>query len=105
MLGALATGARGAVGSSFNFAAPLYHGLIAAFERGDLDAARQAQLRSTQLIALLARYGYMGAAKATMAMLGVDVGPARLPNGSLSAEQAQALRRELETLGFFDWAR
>ena len=47
----------------------------------------------------------MGAAKATMAMLGVDVGPARLPNGSLTADQARALRGELETLGFFDWIR
>ena len=105
MLGALATGARGAVGSSFNFAAPLYHGLIAAFERGDLAAARDAQHCSTQLIALLARHGYMGAAKATMAMLAVDVGPARLPNGSLTAEQAKTLRAELETLGFFDWLK
>ncbi len=102
MLGALATGARGAVGSSFNFAAPLYHGLIAAFERGDLAAARDAQHRSTRLIALLARHGYIGAAKATMAMLGVDVGPARLPNGSLSAAQAKSLRGELDTLGFFE---
>lgn len=103
MLGALATGARGAVGSSFNFAAPIYHAVIAAFERNDLAAARTAQLRSAQLIALLARHGYMGAAKATMTMLGVDVGPARLPNLSLDAVQARALRGELETLGFFDW--
>ncbi len=103
MLGALATGARGAVGSGFNFAAPLYRSLIAAFERGDLAAARIAQHRSTQLIAVLARHGYMGAAKATMAMLGVNVGPARLPNTSLNAGQAKVLRSELETLGFFDW--
>jgi N-acetylneuraminate lyase len=105
LLGALATGAKGAVGSSYNFAAPLYHGLIAAFTRGDLPAARAAQHRSTQLIALLARHGYMGAAKATMAMLGVDVGPARLPNASLTPDQSRALRGELETLGFFDWIR
>jgi N-acetylneuraminate lyase len=103
MLGALATGARGAVGSSFNFAAPIYHRLMAAFARGDLDGARKEQLRSTRLIALLARHGYMGAAKATMGMLGVDVGPARLPNTSLDAAQLSQLRRDLETLGFFDW--
>ena len=103
MLGALATGARGAVGSSFNFAAPLYHGLMEAFACGDLETARLAQHRSTQLIALLARHGYMGAAKATMAMLGVDVGPARLPNGSLTPAKARTLRGELEGLGFFDW--
>lgn len=103
MLGALATGARGAVGSSFNFAAPIYHRLMAAFARGDLAAARLEQWRSTRLIALLARHGYMGAAKATMGMLGVDVGPARLPNPSLDAPQVAQLRRDLEALGFFDW--
>jgi len=57
------------------------------------------------LIALLGRYGYMGAAKATMAMLGVDVGPARLPNNSLDAAQARQLRGELEALGFLDWLK
>lgn len=105
LLGALATGARGAVGSSYNFAAPLYHRLIDAFDRGDLASARLAQHRSTQLIALLARYGYMGAAKALMGILGVDVGSARLPNNSPAAEQVRSLRNELETLGFFDWIR
>ena len=103
LLGALATGARGAVGSSYNFAAPIYHAVIGAFERGDLAAARRAQHRSAQLITLLARHGYMGAAKATMAMLGVDVGPPRLPNTALTAEQTKSLRGDLEALGFFDW--
>ena len=105
LLGALATGARGAIGSSYNFAAPIYHTLIAAFDRGDLPAARAAQLRSASLIAVLSRRGYMGAAKATMAMVGVDVGPARLPNGSLDSAQAGELREELEALGFFEWIR
>jgi N-acetylneuraminate lyase len=102
LLGALATGARGAIGSSYNFAAPVYHKLIAAFESGDLPAARAAQLESTRLISLLAGYGYMGAAKAVMGMLGVDVGPPRLPNTALEPAQADTLRRELEALGFFD---
>ncbi len=51
----------------------------------------------------LASYGYMGAAKATMKMLGVDIGPARLPNANLTAEQVKELRANLEALGFFDW--
>lgn len=105
LLAALATGARGAVGSTYNFAAPLYHDLIAAFERGDLSAARAAQYRGAQLVALLARHGYMGAAKATMTMLGVNVGPARLPNTTPTPAQRKALRRELEKLGFFEWIR
>jgi N-acetylneuraminate lyase len=103
LLGALALGAKGAVGSGFNFAAPLYLRLLEAFSAGDLETARVEQFRGVRLIQLLARHGYMGAAKATMAMLGVNVGPARLPNNSLNAGQAGALRSELETIGFFDW--
>jgi N-acetylneuraminate lyase len=103
LLGALAIGAQGAVGSGFNFAAPIYTRLLRAFAAGDLTAAREEQFRGVQIIKLLGSYGYMGAAKATMEMLGVDVGPARLPNGTLSAEQKAKLCGELEALGFFDW--
>lgn len=105
LLAALALGARGAVGSSYNFAAPVYLRLIRAFEAGDLAAAREEQFRSVRLIQLLAGFGYMGAAKAVMRMLGVEVGPARLPHPNPTAEQERALRRELELLGFFEWVR
>jgi N-acetylneuraminate lyase len=105
MLGALALGAKGAVGSGFNFAAPIYNRLITAFERGDFDAAREEQFRGVRLIQLFVSYGYMGAAKAAMAMLGVDVGPARLPNHSLTSEQTAKLRGELEGMGFFEWIK
>lgn len=105
LLAALALGAKGAVGSSYNFAAPVYLKVIAAFERGDLNAARNYQMQSVQLIELLARYGYMAAAKATMGFLGVEVGPARLPNSNLNPAQIEALRTELIALGFFDWVK
>jgi N-acetylneuraminate lyase len=104
-LGALAMGAKGAVGSGFNFAAPIYQRLLKAFAVGDLPAARVEQWRGVQLIRLFVRYGYMGAAKAAMKILGVDVGPARLPNDSLNAAVYAALRSDLETLGFFDWIK
>ncbi|MGV3658903.1 MAG: dihydrodipicolinate synthase family protein [Prosthecobacter sp.] len=103
MLGALAMGAKGAVGSGFNFAAPIYTRLLAAFAKNDFEAAREEQFRGVQIISLFSSHGYMGAAKAAMEMLGVNVGPARLPNVSLNAEQKDRLRGELEALGFFDW--
>ncbi|HEY5915137.1 MAG TPA: dihydrodipicolinate synthase family protein [Verrucomicrobiae bacterium] len=103
LLGALAVGAKGAVGSSYNFAAPVYHRLIKAFQAGDLPTAQAEQFRSVRLVKLLAGYGYMGAAKVVMKMLGVDVGPARLPLGNLSSDQVLRLRKELDQLGFFDW--
>ena len=105
LLAALALGAVGAVGSTYCFAAPIYHRLMAAFAAGDLATARKEQFRSCQLVQTLASYGYMGAAKATLKMLGIEVGPARLPNANLTVEQAKELRARLESLGFFDWIK
>lgn len=103
LLGALAIGARGAVGSSYNYAAPTYHRLLAAFAEGDMLAARTAQFQATSVIRIMHRYGAIAAAKTTMKILGIDVGPPRLPNESLSLEQQVRFRAELELSGFFEW--
>lgn len=105
LLPALALGVSGAVGSTYNFAAPLYHRVIKAFMARDLEAARAEQLRSVTLIQIVSRYGFLGATKAVMKMAGVNVGPTRLPNATLSASQVAALRFELERAGFFEWIR
>jgi N-acetylneuraminate lyase len=105
LLAALALGAVGAVGSTYNFAAPLYRRLLAAFGRGDLVTARIEQYRSVQLIELLVGFGFLAASRAVMGLLGLDVGPARLPHTNLTTEQRSALQAGLERLGFFDWLR
>ena len=105
MLAAWSLGATTAVGSTYNFAAPIYHRLLKAFAAGDLARARDEQFRSVQIVSKLSACGFMGAAKAVMKMLGVDVGPARLPNPSLDARQEAELRGELDQLGFFEWIK
>jgi N-acetylneuraminate lyase len=103
LLAAAALGAAGAVGSSYNFAAPVYHRLMAALARGDLATAREEQYRSVRLITVLAGYGYMAAAKEVMGRLGVPVGPPRLPHARLTPQQADDLGRALDRLGFMEW--
>ncbi len=103
LLAALALGARGFVGSTYNFAPGPYLRLAQAFRAGDLETARREQLRSVHLVRVLAGFGYLGAAKATMKMLGVDVGPPRLPVAALLADREPELRTALESIGFFDW--
>src|SRR4029079_6798175 len=71
LLAAVAVGGAGAVGSTYNFAAPVYTRLISDFSKGDLAAARAEQYRSVQLVSLLASFGFMAAAKATMGFLAV----------------------------------
>ncbi len=99
LLAGLALGATGAVGSTYNFAAPIYQRIIRAFAEKDFETARAEQKRSVELVARLASVGYMGAAKAVMKILGVDVGPARLPHSNLDAAQEKALSADLDRMG------
>ncbi|MBL8817363.1 MAG: dihydrodipicolinate synthase family protein [Planctomyces sp.] len=100
LLAATVCGAPGAVGSTYNFAAAIYQNLLAAWNAGDLDAARAEQLKSIRLVRILCRHGYMASAKALMELLGVPVGPPRLPNGRLTTAQLQELHGELREFGY-----
>ncbi len=100
LLGALALGATGAVGSTYNFLAPLYQQLIVAFKKGDLTSARRFQQAAVEIIALMNGRGGLPAGKAMMKLIGIDCGPVRLPLRNLTAEEAESLARELKALGF-----
>lgn len=103
LLAALATGAKGGVGSTYNWAPKLYLDLISAHDRGDLAAARRLQSLSIVMIDAIAATGFLGTAKALMTRLGVPVGPARLPLVNPTAAQVDALMEELAGLGFLEW--
>ena len=103
LLSALVLGARGAVGTTYNLAAPLYLRVMDAFERGDLDAARAAQHQAAEFIAVLARFGVIEATKAAMKLTGVDCGPVRPPLRPVEGERLERLREALEGVGFFDF--
>jgi N-acetylneuraminate lyase len=105
LLGGLATGARGAVGSTFNVAAPLYNRLIAAFDAGDLDTARALQLHAVTMIRTVARYPFHPAMKHVLRFLGVETGACRLPLPDLTERQVRSLRDDLEEVGYFEWGR
>ena len=100
LLPALSVGAHGAVGSTYNFAAPIYHRIMDAFKKFDFETARKEQLRSIRLVNILVKRGYMASAKAMMGMLGVDVGSPRLPNGSLKQDEFASLKSDLEKEGY-----
>ena len=103
LLAALATGARGAVGSTYNWAPRLYVNLTDAFTRGDVDEARRLQSLSIAMIDAIASSGFMGTAKALMCRLGIPVGLARAPLGNPTSDQIDALLSRLDDLGFTEW--
>jgi N-acetylneuraminate lyase len=103
LLAALATGARGGVGSTYNWAPKLYMDLIGAFARADLGEAQRLQSLSIAMVDAISATGFMGTSKALMARLGVPVGPARPPLENPDARQVDALMLRLRKLGFDDW--
>jgi N-acetylneuraminate lyase len=84
LLSALVLGARGAVGSTYNYAAPLYTALIRAFNDGRIDEARTLQMKSIEMIALLGKYGGIATGKAFMKRAGMDFGNFRSPVKNMS---------------------
>ena len=105
LLGALATGARAAIGSTYNIAAPLYGRIIAAFADGDFDEARRLQSLSVNMIRTLNHFPFHAAMKAVLGMQGFTVGGCRLPQGCLSDTDVNRLRTELDSIDFFEWSQ
>ena len=106
LLEGIAHGAQGAVGSTYNYAAPLYQRLLAEQRAGNAATARTLQDQAIRMIAICNGVGvtHLAASKALMAMLGVDCGPVRLPLRQPTPAQLALLRRRLEAEGFFDFA-
>ncbi|MBN1395336.1 MAG: dihydrodipicolinate synthase family protein [Pirellulales bacterium] len=103
LLPSLAVGARGAVGSIYNFAAPVFQKAICAFHDGDIRQARLWQSRAIKIINVVLRRGGLAGMKAAMALVGQDCGPTRLPVPPLTENERELLRGELTALGFFEW--
>lgn len=100
MLSALVLGAKGAVGSTFNYAAPLYYNLIDAFNSNDLVKARALQQKSIDMIRLLGKYGGISVGKAYMKLINLNCGEFRLPVKNMSGSQAELFKKDVESLGF-----
>ena len=100
MLSALVLGSFGAVGSTYNYAAPLYYDMQDAFKSGDLIKARDLQQQSIDMIRLLGKYGGIATGKAFMKLVGLDCGGFRLPVKNMSAEQFENFKKDVAAVGF-----
>ena len=98
MLAALALGAKGAVGSTYNYAAPLYNQLIRAFNDGNLLQARQLQQQSIDMIRLLGKYGGIATGKAFMRYIGFECGAFRSPVRNMSRSDYQRFSADVAQL-------
>ena len=100
--GGLAVGAIGAVGSTYNYAAPLYLDIIEAFNKGDQATVTELMDKVIGIIRPLVEYGGVAAGKAAMLLHGIDVGDPRLPIRALSANEKEDVVVKMKAAGFMD---
>jgi len=105
---ALMTGVEAFVGSTYNYAAPVYHRMIAAFASNNMTAVQLEQSRSQQFIDIFASFSggdNIRGNKYTMTLkTGITMGPPRLPQMSMTPAQVQTMNQQLQAIGFYDWS-
>ncbi len=102
LLAAWTFGVRGAVGSTYNFLAPLYQEMFALAYAGKFGKARQLQFAAVRIVRVMEKLGGVAAGKAIMKLIGIDCGPVRTP---LKTVDVDVLRSELEKGGLLDIIR
>jgi len=100
MLSSLVLGSKGAVGSTYNYAAPLYYEMIDAFERNDLKRAQTLQQKSIDMITQLGKYGGIATGKAYMKLVNMDCGKFRLPVKNMNESDFALFKKDVASLGF-----
>jgi len=102
ILAALIFGAHGAVPATGNIAPALVVEIYNAFQRGDLEAAKAAQLRLNPLRMALGLCTQPGAVKSALQMMGLSIGPCRSPVAALAAEKQPKMRAVLQAAGLLN---
>jgi N-acetylneuraminate lyase len=107
LLSGLIGGAQGAVGTTYNFALPLYARIYTAYQDGAIGEAQRLQSLSVLMLRALNRYATASTnlppMKAMMKLIGLDCGPLRKPLPTLIGVQIDDLRQDMQDIGFFDW--
>ena len=100
MLPALTIGATGCVDGPPNIAPELWVEIWKAYEAGDLDRAKAAQDKASEMTLLVAQFGLHATAKAALSeRLGIDCGAPRPPGQPLTSEQRSVVLKRMEELG------
>lgn len=96
-------GARGGIGGTTNYNGRELVAIIDAWNRGDIEAAREHQNFSQEVINVICRYrGNIVGGKRIMKLIGLDLGPNRTPFRNITPEEEAAMKQELEQIGFFE---
>ena len=96
-------GARGGIGGTTNYNGRCLTGIIEAWEKGDLNTARELQNFSQDVIDVICHFrGNIVGGKRIMKLIGLDMGPNRTPFQNMTDEEERRMKAELEAINFFE---
>jgi dihydrodipicolinate synthase/N-acetylneuraminate lyase len=95
-------GTDGNIGSTLNFMPGVYVVIHAAIREGDLARARDLQSRANRITQVAISFGYLGAMREIVGLLGYPCGAPRLPALPMAEERCKDLRDALDAAGFWE---
>lgn len=95
LLGSLAHGANGGIGSSYNLICGVYAGIYRAFGAGDLEEARRLQSVSIAVLEEMGGWEFISFLKSVLRSRGLDTGQARTPMSPIPTELDDQLAGKL----------
>lgn len=102
---AMSMGAKGSIGSTYNYDAPITLAIMKAFKEGRSQDAMDLQLKAIQIVKVLAGTGcYFAAAKELLRAVGIDLGCVRSPLKNPSPEKFAIMKKELEQINYAQFA-
>lgn len=96
----LLMGADGGIGSTYNLMPEWFVELYTAFRAGDINRARDVQIRINKVIAVLLEYGCIPAIKEAFSIMGYDAGHVAYPGKTFSEAEQAAFKRDMQMAGF-----
>lgn len=95
-------GAQGGIGGTTNYNGRVLTEIIAAWKDGDIKKARELQNFAQDVINVICNYrGNIVGGKHIMKLIGLDMGPNRVPYQTMTPDEVEAMRKELEAIDFF----
>jgi len=94
---ALVAGAKGAVGSTYNFMGKIMNELITAYHKGDIKRTQEILKIEQEMVDLYGKYPGCDFGKAILQMKGIPIGPPRLPHIAFS--EYEQLQSKLKIIG------
>ena len=95
-------GAQGGIGGTTNYNGRVLVGIIDAWKEGDIEKARALQNYAQEVINVICHFrGNIVGGKRIMKLIGLDLGPNRVPFQNVTDEEEKQLKAELDAIDFF----